>query len=86
MLYITFSSLPPSPLAFPHEPVIVAIPEEHAPSFRSAINEIRNELGERVAGMHNFDKEDALTRAVSAIGTFAGGVNRAIPKDDKDYA
>ena len=76
-------------LAFPNNPatapVAVDLPDLHAPAFRSAINEIRDELGGRLAGAHRYDKEDALTRAASAIGRFAGAVNLIIPEGEKDY-
>lgn len=61
------------------------IPRDFAPAFRSAVNEIRNELGERLAGMHRYEKEDATTRAVAAIAPFAAAVNKVIPADDPDY-
>lgn len=61
------------------------IPAEHAPALRSAINEIRNELGERVSGAFAFKKEHALTRAVSAIGHVAAALNLVTPEDDPDY-
>lgn len=61
------------------------IPDEHGPALRSAINEHRNELGERLAGAHKFDKEDALTRAVSSFGQLAAAINAVIPKEDPDY-
>ena len=62
------------------------IPAEHAPALRSAILELNNELGERVAGAHNFAKEDALTRAVSAVGNLRAAINYVIPEEDPDYA
>jgi hypothetical protein len=61
------------------------IPAEHAPALRSAIDEIRNEVGERLAGSHRFPKEYALTRAASALGRLAAAVNTVIPQEDPDY-
>lgn len=61
------------------------IPAEHAGALRSAVNEIRNELGERVSGAHKFKKEHALTRAVSAVGRLAATINLVIPQEDPDY-
>lgn len=63
----------------------ITIPALHGPAFRSAIDEISNKLGERLSGAHRYDKEDALTRAVSAMGAFRGAVNAVIPEGDKDY-
>jgi len=65
---------------------IAMIPDAHGPAFRSAIEEIRNELGERLAGAHKYEKEDALTKAASAVGAFAGILNSVVPEGDKDYA
>jgi hypothetical protein len=65
---------------------IAEIPGAHAPAFRSAVTEQRNELGERLAGAHNYGKEDALTKAASAFGIFAGALNRVVLTEDRDYA
>ena len=61
------------------------IPAEHGPSFRSAIAEIRNEIGGRAEGLHKFKKEHSITRALSAVGQFAAAVNHVITEDDPDY-
>jgi hypothetical protein len=61
------------------------IPSENGPALRSALSEIRNEVGERLAGSHRFAKEYALTRASSALGALAGAVNHVIAADDPDY-
>lgn len=61
------------------------IPDEFAPAFRSFVEEMRNELGERLSGIHRYEKEDALTRAMAAVGAFAALINAIIPEGDKDY-
>lgn len=61
------------------------IPTEQGPALRSAINEIRNEVGERLAGSHRFAKEYALTRASSALGALSAAINHVIPQEDPDY-
>lgn len=61
------------------------IPSENGPALRSAVSEIRNEVGERLAGSHRFAKEYALTRAASSLGALAGAVNAVIPEEDPDY-
>lgn len=63
----------------------VEIADEHAPAFRSAIEEQRNEVGGRLEGAHAFAKEDALTRASVALNTFAAGLNNIVPEGDSDY-
>lgn len=61
------------------------IPSENGPALRSALSEIRNEVGERLAGSHRFAKEYALTRASSSLGAVAAAVNQVIPNEDPDY-
>ena len=63
----------------------VQIPDAFGPAFRSFVEEMRNELGERLAGIHRYEREDALTRAMAAVGPFAATVNAIIPKGDPDY-
>lgn len=62
------------------------IPAEHGPALRSAIQEHRNELGERSKGSYDFKVEAALTRAISAWGQLAAAINHVIPEEDSDYA
>lgn len=61
------------------------IPTSQAPALRSAIDEIRNEVGGRASGAHKYHKEDALTRAVDAVGRLAAALNYVVPEDDPDY-
>jgi len=63
----------------------IDIPSEFGPALRSAVNEMRNELGERAAGAYQYQKEDALTRAIAAVGALAAAINQVIPKEDPDY-
>jgi hypothetical protein len=60
-------------------------PSEYGPTLRSTIQEWRNEVGERSAGAHLYDKEDALTRANIILGSLAAAVNRVIPREDPHY-
>ena len=61
------------------------IPDVNGPALRSAIAEIRNELGERASGAHAFYKEDAIVRAINSLGALASALNVVIPKEDPDY-
>lgn len=63
----------------------VEIPSEHGPALKSAIGEIRDRLGGRLAGSHRPAKEAALTRALAAIGDFAQGLSTITTKGDADY-
>lgn len=56
------------------------------PALRSALQEIRDEIGGRLVGPHRFAREHALTRATIALGAVAAEVNRLAPKGDPDYA
>jgi hypothetical protein len=62
------------------------IADEHAPALRSALDEIRNELGGRLEGNFEFAKEAALTNASIALGNLAGALNRIVPEGDASYA
>ena len=53
------------------DPVVANILDVNGPALRSAIAEIRNELGERASGAHAFYKEDAIVRAINALGQLA---------------
>ncbi len=61
------------------------IPDDQGPSLHSAITDIRNELGGRASGAYEFAREDALVRALAALGSFAAALNMVIPEEDPDY-
>jgi hypothetical protein len=63
----------------------VEIPSSHGPSLRSAVLEHRNELGERANGAFKYEKEDSITRAISAFGALASVVNSVITEEDPNY-
>lgn len=63
----------------------IRIPSEQGPALRSALAEIRNEVGERLAGSHRFTKEHALTNASAALGSLCATVNTVIPNEDPEY-
>ena len=81
MIILTFTA------ADGETPVIASteIPDVNGPALRSAIAEIRNELGERASGAHAFYKEDAIVRAINALGALASALNVVIPTEDPDY-
>jgi hypothetical protein len=62
------------------------IPTCLAPALRSAIQEQRNELAGRASGAHQYNREDAITRALDAIGALAAAINAVVPEEDADYA
>jgi hypothetical protein len=64
---------------------IAEFPSSLGPSFRSTLANHANELGERSSGSHDYDKEDALARAMVAFNAFRAKVNEVIPTEDKDY-
>lgn len=61
------------------------IPSRFGPAFKSAIDEIANTIGERLSGIHKYEKEDALTEAVTALGSFRAALNRVVPEGHPDY-
>lgn len=64
---------------------IVQIPEEQLPSLRSALQELRDELADRVSGRYEFKREAPFTRAIIALGTFAGALNCVVPAGDPGF-
>jgi hypothetical protein len=64
----------------------VTIPDEFAPALRSALEEIRNELGGRLEGAFTFAREQAITNASTALGTLSSAINAAVPAGDDHYA
>lgn len=64
---------------------IAEIPSAFGPALRSTLADHANELGERNAGSHEYDKEDALTRAMSAFNALRAKVNEVIPNEDANY-
>lgn len=63
----------------------VQIPSIHAPAFKAAISEIRDELAERVTGSYRTKREEALTRALSAVSAFAAALHKVVRREDSDY-
>lgn len=61
------------------------IHDQHAPAFRSAVEELVNELGGRLEGMYSFAQEQALTDATCAIGNLKSATFAAIPAGDPAY-
>jgi hypothetical protein len=61
------------------------IATEHAPAFRSAVDEIRGEIGGRLEGKFAFATEQALTDASVAVSAFAAAVNQVVPQGDVHY-
>lgn len=66
---------------FSGKKIVIAfeIPVEIAPAFRSAVDEISNELGERLEGPHSFDREEAITDAVMALGALRAAFFSRVP-------
>lgn len=59
---------------------IVQIPDEQLQAFRSSIQELRDEIADRIGGRYEYRREGPWSRAIAALGTFAGGLNRMIPE------
>lgn len=63
-----------------------AVHAEHASALRSVIDEISQELGERVVGPHSYAREASLTNALVVLGTLRAAVNAKIARGDENYA
>lgn len=59
--------------------------DEHAPALRSAIEEISNEVGGRLEGLHRYSKEHALTKAAVALGTLRAAICKVVAAGDPTY-
>jgi hypothetical protein len=59
--------------------------EQHAPAFRSAVEEISNEVGGRLEGPFSYARQDALTAAACALGSLRAATFAAIPAGDPAY-
>lgn len=59
--------------------------EEFAPAFRSAVEEISNDIGARLTGSHRYAREQALTDAAIGLAALRVATFAAIPAGDPDY-
>lgn len=64
---------------------IAEIPTEQAPAFRAAIQEVRDELGDRISARYKYDHEAAWTRGIMALGAFAAALNVVVPVADPKF-
>lgn len=58
---------------------------EHLSALRSAIEDIRDQIGTRLLSPAPYDVEAALTRAAAAVGALAAFVNALVPAGDPHY-
>lgn len=61
------------------------IPSEFGPALRSALEDLSNIISERLLGVHKFEREDALTFALTALGPLRAAVNQIVPAGHPDY-
>lgn len=61
------------------------IPRHTGPALKSAITEIRNEVGGRLEGPHDYAIESALTLAAAALGPLARAIALQVPNYDPNY-
>lgn len=70
-------------LELPGRPTRVAqIPEEQLPALRSALQELRDELADRISARYVYEREAPYTRAIIALGELAAKLNELIPEGD----
>lgn len=71
--------------ATPHSEVRAEFPSIFGPAFRSAMEDITNEIGGRLEGIHKYEKEDALTEAAIATNALRAAVNQVVPAGHEDH-
>ena len=64
---------------------IAEIPSEQGPALRSALQEVRDELADRISARYVYEREAPYTRAITALGTLAGALNRVVPAGDPGF-
>lgn len=62
------------------------IHDETAPALRSAIDELKSELGERLRGPHSWAREQALTDAVRAVSVLFAAICKVVPDKDPYFS
>lgn len=79
--------VPPSrPAPTPVLTISFEVSTDHAPALKSAVDEISNIIGSRLALSHSFAKEAALTDAAIGVGALRAAVNRVVRRGDSRYA
>lgn len=63
----------------------VKIPSQFGPALRSAMEDMTNEIGGRLEGIHQYEKEDALTEAAIAANALRAGVNQVVAVGHEDH-
>lgn len=63
----------------------VEIPSRFGPALRSAMEDMTNEIGGRLEGIHQYEREDALTEAAAATNPLRAAVNAVIPVGHEDH-
>lgn len=63
----------------------VEIPSVFGPALRSALEDLQNTIGERLVGVHKFEREDALTNAATALAPLRAAFNEVIPAGDPNF-
>lgn len=61
------------------------IPSIFGPALRSAMEDITNEIGGRLEGIHKYEKEEALTEAAIATNALRAAVNQVVPAGHEDH-
>lgn len=64
---------------------VIRVYDEHAPAFRSAIEEIAEEIAGRLEGMHSYAQEQALTDALVPLHALRAQVLSSVSAGDPHY-
>lgn len=65
--------------------ITFTIPDSHGPALRAAVDDLRNQVGEKLTGNHRYEKEEALTQSASALARLGAAVNAVVPRPAEDY-
>lgn len=66
--------------------VVFEVPDEHAPTLRSVVEEMTNQVGKAIEeNIYLHEKELSLTRAASVLGKLRAAIYPKVPTEDPDF-
>ena len=66
--------------------VVFEVPDEHAPTLRSVVEELSNQVGKAIEeNIYVHEKELSLTRAASVLLKMRAAIYPLVPMEDPDF-
>lgn len=66
--------------------VTFEVPNEHAPTLRSVVEEMTNQVGRAIEdNIYVHEKELSITRAASVLGIMRAAIYPKVPNEDSDF-